>query len=219
MYDSLGNEKVVDIYYAKTADDTWEATAFDATTSTNGSFPYTSGPLTSQTITFDPTTGYVVGGGSTSMNITMPGGISATLDMTGISQLGTDYQVITAEANGSSPGAVENVEINSNGTVYAIYKNGYTIPVFQIALATVPSTDNLKPVTGTAFTVTVDSGDVLVGTPEQNGNGSVISGALEESNVDLSNELTLMIQSQRSYTANSRVFQTGSELMDVLINI
>ena len=86
--------------------------------------------------------------------------------MTGISQLGTDYQVITAEANGSAPGSVESVEIDGSGTVYAIYKNGYSIPVYQIALASVPSTDNLKPVSGTAFTVTIDSGDVLVGNPE-----------------------------------------------------
>lgn len=219
MYDTLGNERVIDIYYTKTADDTWEATAFDASTSTNNGFPYSSAPLATQTITFDPITGYVTGGGSTAMTITVPGGIAATIDMTGISQLGTDYQVITAEANGSAPGSVESVEIDGTGTVYAIYKNGYSIPVYQIALASVPSTDSLKPVSGTAFTVTIDSGDVLVGNPQDNGNGSIISGALEESNVDLSTELTLMIQSQRSYTANSRVFQTGSELMDVLINI
>ncbi len=49
--------------------------------------------------------------------------------------------------------------------------------------------------------------------------GGIVSGALENSNVDVATELTTMIESQRSYTANSKVFQTGSELMDVLVNL
>ena len=52
-----------------------------------------------------------------------------------------------------------------------------------------------------------------------NGYGSIISGALEDSNVDIAEELTSMIESQRNYTANSKVFQTGSELMEVLVNL
>ena len=58
-----------------------------------------------------------------------------------------------------------------------------------------------------------------VGLPETVNFGSVISGAVEESTVDLATELTIMIDSQRSYSANSKVFQTGSELMDVLISL
>ena len=52
-----------------------------------------------------------------------------------------------------------------------------------------------------------------------NGYGSIISGALEDSNVDIAEELTSMIESQRNYTANSKVFQTGSELMETLVNL
>ena len=149
----------------------------------------------------------------------MPGGEAVSIDMTGISQLGTDYTVIAAQSNGSSPAAVERVEIASDGTVYGIYQNGNTVPVYRLALATVPSPDSLRPLSGNTFSITIDSGDVLVGVPETDGTGTIVSGALEESNVDLATELTIMIESQRSYTANSRVFQTGSDLMDVLINI
>jgi len=53
----------------------------------------------------------------------------------------------------------------------------------------------------------------------EGGRGSVISGALENSNVDIAEELTNMIESQRSYTANSKVFQTGADLMDILVNL
>jgi flagellar hook protein FlgE len=58
-----------------------------------------------------------------------------------------------------------------------------------------------------------------VGFAESANFGSVLSNTLEQSNVDLATELTSMIDSQRSYTANSKVFQTGAELMDVLINL
>lgn len=219
MYDALGNERTVDVYYSKSAANTWEATVWDAAQSTNGGFPYASGPLAQSTLTFDPLTGYVVGGGSTVMTITVPGGVSADIDMTGISQLGDEYTVTAAQTNGSSPAAVERVEIGTDGTVFGIYQNGNAVPIYQLALAKVPSPDNLSPLPGNAYAVTIDSGDVLVGLADTEGYGSILSGALEESNVDLATELTIMIESQRSYTANSRVFQTGSELLDVLINL
>lgn len=219
MYDTLGNERVVDVYFAKTAADTWEVTVYDSQGSTNGGFPYASGPLTQSTLNFDPLTGYVTGGGSTGLSFTVPSGTTVDLDLTGISQLGTDYTIIAAQTNGSSPAAVERVEIGSDGTVFGIYQNGNAVPIYQLALAKVPSPDNLNALPGNGYAVTIDSGDVLVGTAEADGYGSIISGALEESNVDLATELTIMIESQRSYTANSRVFQTGSDLMDVLINL
>lgn len=219
MYDTLGNERLVDVFYAKTANDTWEATVYDSVGATNGGFPYSNPPLAQTTLNFDPVTGYVAGGGSTTLAFTVPGGLAVDLDMTGISQLGTDYTVIAAQTNGSSPAAVERVEIGSDGTVFGIYQNGNAVPIYQLALAKVPSPDSLNPLPGNTYSVTIESGDVLVGTAESEGYGSILSGALEESNVDLATELTIMIESQRSYTANSRVFQTGSDLMDVLINL
>lgn len=219
MYDSLGNERVVDVYFAKSAANTWEVSVFDESQSTNGGFPYASGPLNQGSLTFDPLTGYVVGGGSSGISITVPGGETANIDLTGISQLGAEYTVIAANTNGSAPGSVDRVEIGADGTVFGVYDNGNAIPVYKLALGKVPSPDNLRSLPGNAFAVSVESGDVLVGFAETDGFGSILSGALEESTVDLATELTIMIESQRSYTANSRVFQTGSDLMDVLINI
>lgn len=219
MYDSLGNERVMDVYFAKSAANTWEATVYNSADSTNGTFPYSSGPLAQQTLTFDPTSGYHTGSPPTTVTFTVPGGESVDIDLTGISQLGTDYTVIKAQTNGSSPASVDRVEIGADGTVFGIYQNGNAVPIYQIALAKVPSPDNLNSLPNNAYAVTIGSGDVLVGQAETDGYGTIISGALEESNVDMATELTIMIESQRSYTANSRVFQTGSELMDVLINL
>ena len=59
----------------------------------------------------------------------------------------------------------------------------------------------------------------MVGNPQQGGYGAIMSSAIEQSNVDIAEELTRMIQAQRGFTANSKVFQTGSDLMDVVVNL
>src|SRR5215475_1794764 len=89
----------------------------------------------------------------------------------------------------------------------------------RIPLASVPSPDNLQPLAGNVFAPGVDSGDMTIGFPGEGGMGTMVSGALEQSTVDLASELTAMIESERNYTANSKVFQTGSELMDVVVNL
>jgi flagellar hook protein FlgE len=86
-------------------------------------------------------------------------------------------------------------------------------------MASVQSPDNLKPLPGNVYSQSNDSGVVVMGYAGTNGYGSIISGALEDSNVDIAEELTSMIESQRNYTANSKVFQTGSELMETLVNL
>ena len=219
MFDSLGNEKQIDFYFAKTADETWELTAYDAGEATNGTFPYASGPLAQSTLNFDPSSGRIAGGGPVELTFTVPNGELVQVDLTGITQLSSEYTVINAQTDGSPPVSIERVEVGNDGTVFGIYQNGNAIAISQIALAKVPSTNNLNPIPGNAYAVTIESGDVLVGLAESDGYGTIQAGALEESNVDLASELTIMIETQRSYTANSRVFQTGSELLDVLINL
>ena len=218
-FDNLGNERIIDFFFAKTATSNWEVSAYDAADATNGSFPYSSGPIAQSNIVFDPSTGYVVGGAATTLSVPVPGGASMVLDMSGISQLGTGYQVLKAETNGNSPAGIDRVEFDGDGTVFGIFDNGNSNPIYQLAMARVPSPNNLRALPGNTYSVTVDSGDVLVGTAESSGFGTIISNALEESNVDMGTELTIMIESQRSYTANSKVFQTGSDLMDVLVNL
>ena len=83
----------------------------------------------------------------------------------------------------------------------------------------VNSPDQLRSLTGNVFVESDMSGEVRLGFPDEGSSGSVVSGAVETSNVDIAEELTEMIQSQRNYTANSKVFQTGSDLMDVLLNL
>ncbi|MFT3732424.1 MAG: flagellar hook protein FlgE [Hyphomicrobium sp.] len=218
-YDNLGHQVTLDVYSAKTADNTWEVTVYDASGATNGGFPYSTGSqLATQTLTFDPTDGSLASGGPT-LSLNIPNGSTLSLDISKMTQLAADYTPQTATANGSPPTAVDRLEISKDGTVTAVYADGSRVDAFKIPLATVASPDNLTSISGNVYATNKESGDLQLGTGNTGGLGAIVSGALESSTVDLASELTTMVQAQRNYTANSKVFQTGTELLDVLVNL
>lgn len=220
VYDNLGAEVLVDIYFTKTAANTWEVAVFDKAAATGTtSFPYSSGPLVTETLSFNATDGRLTALSATGITIPIPGGAAFALDLSSVSQLATAYTELNAEVNGNAPSAIDQIEIDTDGTVYAQYENGSFRALYRIPLATVQSPDQLAVLPGNVYSQSTDSGDVRVGFAGEGGMGGVVSGALENSNVDIALELTSMIESQRSYTANSKVFQTGSELLDVLVNL
>jgi flagellar hook protein FlgE len=225
-YDNIGNAVTLDVYMFKTAANTWLIQAYDASTSTSptGGFPYSSGPLDSQTFTFDVT---AVGKGAlslgpppspTSLNFTVPGGSAFTMDLSAMTQVASGFD-FKATVDGNAPSSVEKVDIDNKGVVTAILQNGTKLPIYTIPLADVPSRDNLTPEVGNVYSLNMNSGNMQIGTAGQGGLGTVQSGALEESNVDLASELTSMIEAQRGFTANSKSFQTGADLLDVVVNL
>lgn len=219
-YGNLGEEITIDFYFAKTGANTWEVTAYNAADATPGSsFPYASGPLVTDTLLFDGTNGQLDSSSITSLTVPIPGGQNLDLDMSDMSQLATDFMVLDANVDGNVASAAEIVEISNDGTLYVSFANGTRRPLFKVPLATVSSPDNLASVSGNAFAATSKSGDVRIGFPGEAGLGGLISGVLEQSTTDIASEFTDMIDAQRSYTANSKVFQTGAELMDVLVNL
>ena len=219
-YDNLGNEVTVDVYSSKTASNTWQVAVFDrAGAAPGGGFPYSGGPLANTTLTFDPGNGQLAVASPTTVSFAIPQGATLALDMSQSSQLATDYTVLEASADGNAPSTVDRVEIADDGMLYAVFENGARYATYQIAVARVPSPDNLLPLSGNVFAQWVNSGDIQIGRAGSDGFGTVVSSALEELTVDLASELTSMIESERNYTANSKVFQTGAELMDVLVNL
>jgi len=220
VFDNLGSEVMLDIHYTKTGPNTWEVAVFNQAGAAPGApFPYTAGSLlATQTLTFNGTTGALVSP-TAGINIPIPNGGTFNLDIAKMTQLGMEYTEVNVEANGSAPSGIESVEIGADGTMYALYENGSFRELYRIPLANVQSPDQLTSLPGNVFTPSAESGALQMGFPGSNGLGSVVSGALENSNVDIAEELTNMIESQRSYTANSKVFQTGADLMDVLVNL
>lgn len=220
VYGNQGQQITLDIYMTKTGPDTWEVTAYNQAdaSATTGGIPYSSGPLDTKTFTFDPSNGQLMGG-TTSLSINVPGGQAMTLDFSGTTELATDYSVVSAQANGNKASAAKLVEIANDGTVYVAYDNGTRKAIARIPLASVPSPDNLDALSGNVFTTNSRSGSLHIGFPQDPGLGSISSGVLEQSTADIATQFTEMIDAQRSYTANSKVFQTGADLMDVLVNL
>jgi len=221
-YDNVGNQVKLDIYLTKSSEGVagppptsgeWEITVYNG--ADTGSFPNSplSGPLT---LTFDEM-GQLMGSGS-SMAIGIPNGQPFSLDLKGMTHLAGAYDV-KGSANGNAPTAVKGAEFGSDGTVFAVYEDGTRIAAYKIPLANVPSPDNLTPRAGNVYEVSQTSGGLIVKYPGEGGVGTISVGALEQANVDIGTELTAMIEAQTSYTANSKVFQTGSELLDVLMSL
>ncbi|MXQ11674.1 flagellar hook protein FlgE [Microvirga makkahensis] len=204
VYDNVGNPVKIDIALEKTSETTWNMVVTDP-----------DGTQTSRALSFDANGNIEA---PTTLTFAIPNGQSFTLDMKGMTQLAGEYS-LTGASNGNAPSAVKSAEFAADGTVYAVYEDGSRIAAYRIPLATVPSPDNLNPRAGNVYEATNMSGGYQVGYPGTVGFGSVASGALEGSNVDIGTELTAMIEAQTSYTANSKVFQTGSELLDVLMNL
>ena len=218
-YDNLGNPVTLDVYMTKTGTgpDTWDFSVFNqADAASDGGFPYSSAALATTDVTFD-SSGQL--SGATSLSIPVPGGGTLALDLSGTTQLATDFTPENVTVNGNAPSSISDVQIDNDGTVYAAYANGSRVAIYRIPLATVPSPDNLHAVAGDAYSITNELGDLQIGFPTEGGRGKLVSGALEQSNVDMASELTDMIVAQRDYTANSKIVQTSSDLLDVLMSL
>ena len=219
-YDNLGNEVILDLYTAKSASGTWQVSAYNrADAGPSGSFPYSSAALATTTLSFDNTTGQLTSSSATTQTVAIPNGGSLVIDFTKSTQLAADYIVQAATVNGNPPAKVSSLEISKAGVVTAIYENGTRVPAFKIPLVNVASPNNLTVLSGNVFSPNSESGDLQIGIAGTASLGNIVSGALERPTVDLATELTTMVEAQRSYTANSKVFQTGSELLDVLVNL
>lgn len=220
-YDNIGNKVTLDVYMFKTAANTWDMEVYNSADATAGGFPYSSPALDTDTFTFDVSAtgkGKLDAASPTSLTFTIPGGSAFTLDVSAMTQVASDF-AFKPQVDGNAPSTIDKVEVATDGTLYALYNDGTRVATYKIPLATVPSPDNLVPEVGNVYSVGIDSGNVQVDFAGNSGLGVVKSEALEASNVDLANELTAMIESQRGYTANSKVFQTGADLLDVLVNL
>lgn len=123
------------------------------------------------------------------------------------------------DANGTPFSGLDKVQISTTGLVTAVFKNGSTRDIAQLALATFVNADGLTPVSGNAYTVSNDSGPLTLKVPGVSGAGLLGVGTLEASEVDLSEEFTNLIVTQRAYSANSRTITTADEMLQELLNI
>ncbi len=173
-YDNLGGAHTINLYFANTGGNTWEVDAFDASkASASGGFPYTSGPLATGTLSFNPTTGALSSGSP--LSIPVPNGQTMSLDLSNLTQLAAAFGVSSATANGNAPASLQGVSIAANGTLSFNYTSGASVPAYDIPLANVASPDNLTSVTGNAFSANSASGPVYLGTANSASFGAIDS--------------------------------------------
>jgi flagellar hook protein FlgE len=165
-------------------------------------------------LTFNPTTGALSSGSP--LSFTVPSGQTMSVDISNMTQLAAGFNVSAATANGNAPSGISGVSISTSGSVMFNYANGTSGAAYDIPLANVVSPNNLASVNGSAYLPTSASGPVYLGTAGDGGFGRIEASSLESSTVDLATELTDMIQAQSAYEANSKVFQTGANILDVL---
>lgn len=216
LFGSLGQSERVDVYFAKSAENKWECSVYLAADGGSDGFPYSSGPLLTSEIEFDPMTGNLTAPFDGSLAI----GDSQVVEVElGGTQFSSPFQVAETSSDGRPAIAPESFEVDASGELYYKFSNGSRVHAYSIPIATVPGPDFLRPAGGTAFEPTGLAGPMALSRPGTSGAGSILAGQIEQANVDLAAELTDMVTAQRDYTANSRVFQTGMELLDVVVNL
>ena len=137
----------------------------------------------------------------------------------GLTQLDNPSVTQSINTNGTAFGSLANIEINASGIVTAVFSNGVTQNLAQVAIATFPNPDGLAPVNGDAFQVSQNSGTFTLEQPGTGGAGTIDPSTLEASTVDLSSQLTDLITSQSAYSASSKIITTANQMMQVLLNI
>lgn len=228
-YDSLGALQSASVKFTRTAANplVWNWAVVDPATG----LPNAATGVGDGTITFDAngqldttvnpnpavTTPVQIPGSAGSAN---GGQIALNLDFSKLTMLDATTSTTVTSQDGLAAGTVSDVYISPNdGTVSLVYSNGLQDKVGQIALARFTNPTGLVRAQGTAFTAGLDSGDPQIGAAGTGGRGTVASGYLEASNVDMAQEFTNMILAQRGFQASSRVITTSDEILQELVNL
>lgn len=211
VVNNVGQKTNLDLYFKKTGPDMWIVNTYDAANAS--SYPAT--PLSHDVLRFDGN-GRLSKGGP--LSVAVPNGQTMKIDITALTQLASGT-ALSGTANGMEPTAMTGMAFGSDGTVYATFADGTRAATYKVPLADVASSDNLTPRAGNVYATSPASGDVQIGFAGQGSRGTLKSKALEQSNVDVSSELTSMIEAQTIYTASSKVFMTGTELLEAIVNL
>lgn len=134
-------------------------------------------------------------------------------------QFGSPFAVTALSQDGFTTGELSGLAINDEGLLAARFTNGETQTLGQVAIADFANVQGLSAIGDTAWVATNDSGDALIGAPGSGSLGVVTSGALEDSNVELSEQLVQLIIAQRNFQANARTISTADEIQQTIINL
>ncbi len=247
IYDSQGNQHTMDQYLVKTGANTWktytlvdgrnpDATgsdpkvtapiastlSFDATgTLTSVSTPNPAGgaPIISSDLTIKNWVPGTVTNGVWSANGAAANPAGVTISMAKTTQYNADTARSIPTQDGYATGQITNLTIDGTGTLFANFSNNQSKAIGQVALASFTNEQGLQAVGGTSWKETFASGIPGYDAPETGTLGSIASNSLEESNVNLTNELVNLIKAQSNYQANAKTISTQSTIMQTIIQM
>jgi flagellar hook protein FlgE len=182
-----------------------------------GADPATNPPLADLTVPPGTVTLPALGNGGTLSPMTW--NLLSAAGTPNVSGFASTSEVTASNQNGSVAGTLSSLAIQSNGILSAVFNNGRTVDLAQIALAQFSDFNGLTPAGNGLFTESATSGTARIGAPEDSGQGKLMSGSLELSNVDLATELTKIITFQRGYQANAKMITTADQIMQETLNI
>lgn len=237
FFDAQGGEHNVTIQFFNRADlspagadgavSEWDWRVLDSTGAEIANSDGTGGLTAQPTLRFDPT-GKIIEP-ATPPVVTVDDGdpleFTVTFDFSTMSQLKTVQngkpvsQVALDNQDGFPPGSLQSFSVSQDGLITGLFTNGLTRPLGQLALAIFPNPGGMERVGNNLWRASDNSGIPVVGTPRSGGRGIVNSGFLEQSNVDIGNEFTDLIVTQRGFQANTRVVTTVDEMLQDLIQM
>ncbi len=148
-----------------------------------------------------------------------PASSNFVIDLSGSSQFGSAFSVESLDQNGYTTGRLAGLDVDSKGILFARFTNGEAQTLGQVALANFNNMEGLKPIGNSMWAQTFETGEAVIGAPGSSSLGNITSGALEESNVDLSEELVNLIIAQRNYQANAKTIETANATTQTIINL
>ena len=211
VYDSLGEPSNVTLAF------THGATANSWNWSASGD----AGAAGSGSITFDSTGKQTASTGT--VTLTPTDGAAASQVITpnfgDVTQIAGDSSASPTAQNGFAPGTLQSFSVDDTGAISGVFNNGLTRVLGQMALADFPNDSGLSRSGGNTYTPSINSGLPTIGTAQSSSLGKISTGYLEQSNVDLSNEFTSMIVTQRGFQANTKIITTVDQLLNDVIQL
>ncbi|NII54188.1 flagellar hook protein FlgE [Luteibacter sp. SG786] len=216
-YDSLGATHTTNIYYVK---DATNPNTWNAYMTMDGTQVGTAQPIafSSGGAIVTPANGQLTFGAVSPNPGAAP--LNVAVDVTKITQFGDNYATTAAPTDGYAAGKFSKIDVAKDGTVSAIYSNGVSTPLGQLAIATFANNQGLRQLNDTNWVPSSESGQPIRGVANSGDVGTVQAGQLEASNTaDLTAQLVNMIKAQRNYQANAQVISTDDKLTQTIINI
>lgn len=223
IYDASGNPLTMTSYFVRetsVSPSTWSVYTFvgDKQLGTDPANPApitltfdSSGALSSPTAPTDFAP-FTVGSSTTEQSISLDFGTATT-------QLGAPFSVNNRSQDGKAVGQLDGVTVGEDGTVRASFSNGDSQALGKIALANFSNPSGLRQLGNSTWASTGLSGEPRLGEPGANGFGGLMAGAIERSNVDITEELVGLIAAQRNFQANAKALDTASQISQTIFNI